>query len=300
MQTLKNLFLLIGLFGSIPIAFAENRFIYDDRKVDVGYLYSYDYSENQNKFIPEFRKYYWYVVSSTTIEALSVIGKSNNSIIDINKNQGMVGIDKFVMDWNNMVFVEREFTNYTGAGFTWDARFSGAKSLSTVRDFSLMTERDDNYLIQAGKPETFLKPVHLVATVKIDPLAFPEYSGYSFNPELGFALRFLDSTKSTAIYITRDGYSVKVDVVPQGFETIEYKSQNYHCRKFDMVPSGIIGHLFGKRSYIWCELDSGYNYVVRMRDENNPFRQYQLAERRPMSGIEWDNFKSNMLEKLQK
>jgi len=49
---------------------------------------------------------------------------------------------------------------------------------------------------------------------------------------------------------------------------------------------------------VTLELDSGYNYLVKMRNENAPLQEFCLAERLPMSATEWLALKNTLLAQL--
>ena len=81
-------------------------------------------------------------------------------------------------------------------------------------------------------------------------------------------------------------------------ETLSYNGQQWNCLKFRMEPAGLMSRILGKKLFFWLEADSGYYYLVRFRNENTPFHEYQLARRTAMKLEEWEAFKQTVKDEF--
>jgi hypothetical protein len=267
---------LIAAVASVDAADAP--FGYSESRLDPGHLYVYDYSENPSTFTPKaLAKEYLYISSPTTFERVTV--SASGAITNT-----------YTMNWRYMMFEScdgaaffpPDFKPYPNAfyGVEWHAR----------RDFSRRILTTAGRRLENGDTS---RTVPYSSTSRINFI--PEFSANGvMPPDLIMALRFVPEAGVKGIHVVRGTYGSEADVIPQETETIDYNAASYPCRKYALIPTGVMGSLFGKKAYAWLAADAEVRYIVKLRDENQ-FYEVMLSQRIALDRSGWDAMKASLM-----
>ena len=272
------------------------QFAYNPAQMDVGYLYEYHGSYNNRRFTAGASKQFFYLTASDTLETAEF--SDDDPLI-----RGVISYGREVMDWR--FFMMKEIVS---EGFlTKQAKF--AKNAGTFIKAAIRKNYDtgtlyyDTYTIFGSRPETLTGPEHNIETRHIELDKLQERALFRFSntiPSSFFMVsRFFNpDIKKTVLPVAHANYETDAFCIYEKKETISYNGQQWNCLKFRMEPAGLMSRILGKKLFFWLEADSGYYYLVRFRNENTPFHEYQLARRTAMTSEEWEAFKQTVKDEF--
>jgi len=279
---MRKLFILILLILSCAAGLRAQTMPFspfDAERIDVGTLYIYEYSRNEEQFKPRTKEYFY-------LKTLNEIEQISSAVEDTTADW----IETSKLNWNYMMLAERKWISLTdeedlnvGAGIRGGGKIDFAKKI-----FS-----------QSGKQKEKegIREWSFVNKLKSLPTYFYQSTGLM---PLWFALRFypLDKTEIT-LNSNANGYNIKFKIKYIGKEEVRVPYGNVPCHKFELVlKMSYWMKLFykPKQAFFWLSSKDSTRYMVQYRNDNeqNSFNrsiEYRLAERRKMTLAEWNELK---------
>jgi len=270
------MFLLILNFS----AYTDNsKIIFDPAKIDIGYLYIYDISYNPSAFKAEPK------------ESLTLYISDINTLEEFWLNN----LTRIKMNWKYMMWEEQYGETFYPDSFVFSPQRYYNTEYTLKRDFPNLIEVFKGIRIESGDRK---HPKAFQSSGRIESIPF-YYIGM-FPEDLIFALRFHNLRRTNFRFkASRSGYKVELQTRYERQEHLRINGNDYLCDKISIKPTGIIGMLFGKTGYIWLEAESGYNYLVKYIDNNDPWHEWRLREREKVTKDEWKKIKSEIIYNLK-
>lgn len=246
-----------------------NKFIYDDKKLDVGNLYIYKYSDFKEKQV---RYQYLYISSKDSIEYLWDLYEDGNGLLRINEN---INKEYFIYDksiYDNILPASDNFTKT----ITEIKQLNPLKITYNIIEQSKGKEKEKTDIIDMDKVKNF-----------------PYFKSGNCTDVIALFFRFYnkDSTDNqiTIVDVWNKPYDYEVlfdkEEIIDGISTIKYK----------LKPAGAFAKILDKTGYVWVAKDDPRNYVVKYKlnmrvgwDLSNEMAI--LQEIRPLTFSGWESF----------
>ena len=272
------------------------QFAYNPAQMDVGYLYEYHGSYNSQRFTAGASKQFFYLTASDTLETAEF--SDDDPLI-----RGVLSYSRQVMDWRFFMMKEIVSEAFLTRQVKFAKNAGGSVKATIRRNYDTGESYRDVYMIFGNQPETLKKPEHELETWRIELDKLKEQALFRFAntiPSSFFMVsRFFNpGTAKVSVPVVQAGYETNAFCIYEKKETLSYNGQQWNCLKFRMEPAGLMSRILGKKLFFWLEADSGYYYLVRFRNENWPFNEYQLARRTAMTSEEWEAFKQTVKDEF--
>ena len=272
------------------------QFAYNPAQMDVGYLYEYHGSYNNRHFTAGTSKQFFYLTASDTLETVDF--SDDDPLI-----RGILSYSRQIMDWRFYMMKEIVSESFLTKQVKF-AKNAGSSVKVTVRkNYDTGESYRDAYMIYGSQPETLKKPEHENETWRIELDKLKEQAIFRFSNDIPASFfmvsRFFNpDVKKALLPVAHANYQTNAFCIYEKKETLSYNGQQWNCLKFRMEPAGLMSRILGKKLFFWLEADSGYYYLVRFRNENTPFHEYQLVRRTAMKLEEWEAFKQTVKDEF--
>lgn len=274
---------VIAVSGAISLSAQDMPFVFDEKKINVGSMYVYEYSRNNIENFVLSQKYYLYFKTRNIYEIIQINIKEDQKAIPF-----IFEIKK--MNWNLMMIEESERITLRS-----DNELQiGYSKKSTIKFDPIKGITQYTYLRKTKNGFEEEKEIY-------KPCDLPTY--YYQNDDLlslCLALRFYPFEKEKITVNHKFvGHCTKVDIMYLGNEEIEVPYGKKLCHKYELVPQmNFLLKIFysPEKVYIWLASDDVTQYLVRYKNNNaqstfTSSLEYRLAEVKKMSLEEWEKFK---------
>lgn len=282
----KLICLSIIVLGMTNTIFAQDMpFVFDKNKIDIGTMYIYEYSTNNEGFEPNY-KAYLYIKTLTDIELIWVAITSTKATT----------LEKYTINWNYMMLERMEYLSLKDKDkIVVNETFKGI----TVVDYSKEIMRSN----WTDRREDGFKDINLIYKFSRIPTYFYRLTDLL---ELWFVLRFFpDNKKEISVNHNTEGYNTDLIIKYMGKEEVNVPYGKVLCNKFELLPKV---NLFmriltkPKNAYIWLASEDDTRYMVKYRNDNlrSTFirsMEYRLAEVNKITQQEWENIKEKGVTK---